>query len=431
MVPDHGDRLHCTDCGAVTPISTVPSTCPACDGILDLELGERDVPVPRLGEPRFPDIWQWERWLPYCAPGNRVTLGEAQSPLLRCGRMSAALGVEDLWIKNDSLLPTGSFKDRAIALATSLAKQYGREGLVLSSSGNAGASAAAYAARAGLPVVVLVPKTAPVAKLRQIIVTGARLVTVDGKTSDCCRLAKKIAERMGWVNLTTTYHNPYGVDAYATIAYEVAHIAPDVLLLPISSGPLLGGMMKGFETLKSAGMIAKIPRPVAVQAAACAPIAKAFATGGRVEPWLYQATIASALNDTLEGYERDGEYTLGWIRKHDGVAIAVEDREIAEAVRFVAEHEGIVLEPSAAVPIAALRAASETLSLDSACRVVAVTTGHGLKDLSCIDQISLPEPISADFDSLTLDRVMRMGMPRQQSEFPRAGDGARESRSDL
>ena len=426
MAPDHGDRLRCTDCGAVTPISAVPSTCPACDGILDLELGERDAPVPRLGEPRLPDLWQWEHWLPFCAPANRVTLGEAQSPLLRCDRLGAALGIGDLWIKNDSLLPTGSFKDRAIALATSLAKQYGREGLVLSSSGNAGASAAAYAARAGLPVVVLVPKTAPMAKLRQIIVTGARLVTVDGKTSDCCRLAKEMADRMGWVNLTTTYHNPYGVDAYATIAYEIAHIAPDVLLLPISSGPLLGGMMKGFETLRSAGLIAKIPRPVAVQAAACAPIARAFATGRPVEPWPYQATIASALNDTLEGYERDGEYTLGWIRKHDGAAVAVDERAIAEAVRLAAEQEGIVLEPSAAVPIAALRAADETLSLDPACRVVAVTTGHGLKDLSCIDQISLPEPISADFDSSAPGWVTRMGISRQPSVSPMQAGGARE-----
>lgn len=399
MESDRGDRLRCTACGAVTPIALVPSTCPACDGILDLVLGERDLPLPRLGQPRFPDIWEWERWLPWCEPENRVTLGEAQSPLLRCDRLAAALGVRELWIKNESLLPTASFKDRAIALATSLAKQYGREGLVLSSSGNAGASAAAYAARAGLPVAVLVPKTAPASKLRQIMVTGARLITVDGRTSDCCRLAKEIAARMGWVNLTTTYHNPYGVDAYATIAYELAELAPDALLLPISSGPLLGGMMKGFETLKRAGLVDRTPRPVAVQAAACAPIAKAFAEGSRVEPWPYQTSIASALNDTLEGYERDGEYTLGWIRKHNGAAVAVGEREIANAVRLVAECEGIVLEPSAAVPIAAVRAAGERLSLDPASRIVAVATGHGLKDLSVIDDISLPEPIPATFDS--------------------------------
>ena len=111
----------------------------------------------------------------------------------------------------------------------------------------------------------LVPKTAPEAKLRQIAVTGARLVTVDGPTSECCRLAELLARERGWVNLTTTFHNPYGVDAYATIAYEVAACQPDVLLLPISSGPLLAGMMKGFERLHRDGAIARIPRPIAVQ----------------------------------------------------------------------------------------------------------------------------------------------------------------------
>ena len=147
--PDE-DRLRCTACGEITPISLVPSTCPACDGILDLELAAKELPVSVPG-PQLAGIWEWERWLPYCAPANRVTLGEAGSPLLHSERLGSILGVPDLWIKNDALQPTGSFKDRAIALATSLARQYDREGLILSSSGNAGASAAAYAARAGFP----------------------------------------------------------------------------------------------------------------------------------------------------------------------------------------------------------------------------------------------------------------------------------------
>jgi threonine synthase len=174
-----------------------------------------------------------------------------------------------------------------------------------------------------------------------------------------------------------------------------------VTLLPISSGPLLAGIMKGFETLRSAGLISKMPRPVAVQAAACAPIARAFASGGSVEPWQHRHTIASALNDTLEGYERDGDYTLGWIRKHGGAAVAVEDTDIREAARFVARQEGVLLEPSAAVPIAALRATRQHLPIEPRSRVVAVTTGHGLKDLSIVDDFPLAAPVPPRLESLT------------------------------
>ena len=395
------DRLVCTQCRAVTPIDAVPSTCPACDGILDLELGEHPSTGTAFGHTSA-GIWAWERWLPRCPPEHRITLGEGHSPLLACPRLGSALGLDDFWIKNDSLQPTGSFKDRAIALATSLARAYGRDGLVLSSSGNAGASSAAYAARAGLPLVVLVPKTAPAAKLRQILVAGAKLVTIDGQTSDCCRLAKEIAERMGWVNLTTTYHNPYGVDAYATIAYELAELRPDVLLLPISSGPLLAGMMKGFERLMRQGRIQKMPRPVAVQVAACAPIVAAYESGGPVRPWTYRPSIASALNDTLAGYERDGDYTLGWIQRFGGAAVCVDDAAIAAAVGLVAEQEGIVLEPSAAVPIAALATQQDRLAVRRGERIVAVATGHGLKDLSCVADTSLPRAVPPVFEEVAI-----------------------------
>lgn len=376
------DHLVCTACARDVAIETVPSTCPDCGGILDLLLG--DGAAERMPSADERSLWRWAQHLPSCRPGARVSLGEAGSPLFEAPRLGRALGLDDLWIKNDSVMPTGSFKDRAIALATSLACEYDREAMVLSSSGNAGASGAAYAARAGKPIVVLVPKTAPEAKLRQIAVTGARLVTVDGPTSECCRLAELLARERGWVNLTTTFHNPYGVDAYATIACEVAACRPDVLLLPISSGPLLAGMMKGLERLHREDAIARIPRPIAVQPTACAPIARAYEDGGDIQPWQHRHTVASALNDTLEGYERDGDYTLAHIRRHDGAAIAIDDAQILEAVRRTAQLEGVVLEPSAAITVAAVPLLIEAGTIDPGARV-AVATGHGLKDLSHVD----------------------------------------------
>ena len=138
-------------------------------------------------------------------------------------------------------------------------------------------------------------------------------MTIDGAVSDCIQLADQLAKNQGWVNLTTTFHNPYGVDAYATIAYEIANHRPDVVVLPIASGPLLVGMMKGFMQLHYQGQINRIPRPIAVQSAACAPIVRAYRDGTEVSHWPKQHTIASAINDTLDGYERDGTYTLSLI----------------------------------------------------------------------------------------------------------------------
>lgn len=389
----HTDRLVCIACGHEEAIETVPSTCSVCDGILDLVIGLHD-------QPAGDGIWRWHEHLPHVAPANRVVLGEGGTPLLATSRLGRELGLSDLWIKNDSLQPSGSFKDRALALATSLALEYGRPGVVLSSSGNAGASAAAYAARAGLPAVVLVPATASQAKLKQILIAGARLITVDGATSDCCSLARQVARELGFVNVTTTFYCPYGVDAYATIAYEIAASRPDVVLLPISSGPILAGVMKGFERLRSRGRVTHIPRPVAVQSSACQPIVQAFEKGGPTVAPPHRPTIASALNDTLQGYERDGDYTLRFLLRHNGAAVAVDDAEVLEAMGRLARLEGIVVEPSAAAPIAALPhlRAKGLIGVDE--RIVAVVTGHGLKDMPDAVVPSLPQPIVPDIDAL-------------------------------
>ncbi len=398
--PATRDHLVCTACGAIAAIEEVPATCRVCDGILDLVIRDRGEAREPPG-PEHQGLWRWARFLPHVAPANRVILGEGCSPLLRVDRLAAAEGLETLWVKNDSLQPSGSFKDRALALTASLALQYGRPGLILSSSGNAGASAAAYAARAGLPAIVLVPKTAPRTKLAQILVAGARLVTVDGTTADCCRLAKSAAKRLGYVNATTTYYDPYGVDAYATLSFEIAACRPDVLLLPISCGVLLAGMMKGFVRLREMGMVDRLPRPIAVQPAACAPIEKAYLAGTAVEPWAHQPTIASALNDTLAGYERDGDYTLSWIRRYDGAAVSVTDEELVSAVGRRASVEGILVEPSAAAPVAAIGKLIRSGMISAADRVVAVTTGHGLKDIPEAALPPMPAPIAPTLAELT------------------------------
>jgi threonine synthase len=399
-LPPGKDHLVCTACGHEEPIDAVPSTCSVCDGILDLVLGAaRQEPGDGL--------WRWAEHLPQVAPRNRVFLGEAGTPLVAAHRLGARLGTADLWIKNESLQPTGSFKDRALALATSLAVEYRRPGVVLSSSGNAGASAAAYAARAGLPAVVLVPASASHAKLKQILIAGARLLTIDGATSDCCALARQVARELDFVNVTTTFYCPYGVDAYATIACELASAAPDVVVLPVSSGPILAGVMKGFERLHARGAVGRIPRPVAVQSSACRPIVDAFETGRPTVSPPHRPTVAAALNDTLAGYERDGDHTLHFLRKHAGTAIAVDDAEILEATALLARTEGIAVEPSAAAPVAALPRLLASGFVRPGDRVVAVATGHALKDMPDEAWPPMPDPMRPDIAAV-VDRI-RMG----------------------
>lgn len=391
--PAQSDRLVCTACGHEDAIEAVPSTCSICDGILDLVVGTHD-------QPAGGGLWRWHEHLPRVASANRVILGEGSTPLLAVPRLAARLGLAELMIKNESLQPTGSFKDRALALATSLAKEYGRNGIVLSSSGNGGAAAAAYAARAGLPAVILVPATASPAKLKQIMIPGAQLITVDGATHDCCLLARRAAGELGYVNVTTTFYCPYGVDAYATIAYEMAEADPDVVLLPISSGPILAGVMKGFERLAQRGLLRRIPRPIAVQSAACRPIVDAFESRSATVSSHHRPTVASALNDTLQGYERDGDHTLRFVHRHNGIAIAVDDQDVLDAMSMLARLEGILVEPSAAAPLAALPHLLAKGAIRADERVVAITTGHGLKDMPDAVTPALPKPISPNMESL-------------------------------
>ncbi len=170
--PSSGEYLVCTRCRRAVDIADLPSTCPWCDGILDVQLGH--VPGEFKAREESSGIWRWGEWLPRCARQNRVTLGEGWSPLLRCERLGRQIGATGFWVKNEGVMPTGSFKDRGLALTLSVAREYRKPGIVLSSSGNAGASAASYAAHAGIRAMVLVPDTTSRSKLVQILAAGVR-----------------------------------------------------------------------------------------------------------------------------------------------------------------------------------------------------------------------------------------------------------------
>lgn len=323
-------------------------------------------------------MWRYRRFLPLPAAAEPVTLGEGDTPLLRAQRLDPSGG---LLLKNETVNPTGSFKDRPVAVAATVARELGLSGLVCASTGNTGVAVAAYAARAGLPAACVVPETTPAAKMIQIEAVGARIVRVRGNYSDAYALARAAAEGYGWANLTSTYVNPYMLEGDKTVAYELfgqlGERVPDWVLVPVGAGPLLAAIHKGFRELGVPG-----PRMVAVQAAGCAPVVRAFDSEAKeVNEWEHPVeTAASSIADPLRGYPEDGTRTLSVVRESGGKAVAVSEEETRRAIIDLAGSEGLLVEPGAAVAVAAYRKLAAQEVIREGETAVIVLTGHGLKD---------------------------------------------------
>ena len=320
-------------------------------------------------------IWRYRSFLPVAS--EPVSLGEGDTPLLEAPRLDPSGGL----LKNETVNPTGSFKDRPVAVAATVARQLGLSGLLCASTGNTGVAVAAYAARAGLAAVCVVPESTPAAKMLQIEAVGARIVRVKGNYSDAYELARAAAENFGWANLTSTYVNPYMLEGDKTVAFELfeqlEERVPDWVLVPVGAGPLLAAIHKGFEELGVSG-----PRMVAVQAAGCAPVVRAFEAGAKeVREWEHSVeTAASSIADPLRGYPEDGTRTLSVVRESGGEAVAVSEEETRKATIDLARSEGLLVEPGAAVAVAAHRKLADQGSIREGETAVIVLTGHGLKD---------------------------------------------------
>lgn len=369
-------KLRCLDCAHTFP-PTLRYACAACGGILEV-VGESGLEPP----PGLPaGMWRHAARLGVTDPAAIVSLGEGETPLLRAPRIERALpGFEgEIWLKDETRNPSGSFKDRAISAGISKAIELGARGVVCASSGNAGASVAAYAARAGMGAIIIVPAHTPDGKVTQIAAHGAVLLKVPGHYSRSYDLAAALAERHGYANLTTTFINPWAVDGLKLVGPEIrAQLGgrvPDLVLIPTGSGPLVEGVARGF-----AGA-ARPPRLVAVQAEGCAPIVRAFEEGAEaVTAWGMPDTIASGISDPLIGYERDGTRTLRLVRRSGGTAVAVSDDALRAAMRLLARGEGLYAEPTGASPIAALPRLLADGLVPRGAVVVCLITGHGFKD---------------------------------------------------
>jgi threonine synthase len=379
--------LRCTGCGTLHARDE-RYKCPRCGAILDAEYAFGPEAVRRAieGAVHAADrsIWTFAPLLPIAASVAPVSLGEGWTPLIRAERPEHWGGVDDLHFKVESANPTGSFKDRPVSVALTKARELGVEGVVTASSGNAGAAVAAYAARAGLPALVLVPADLPAGKAAQIALYGPRLLAVRGHFSRSYDLALAWARESGWYDVTSTLLSAFPTEGNKTVAYELwlqLRRVPDWVLVPVSSGPLLVGIWKGYRELHAAGIIETLPRMVAVQAAGCAPIARAFTDGDTVvRPWHDPATVASGIRDPLQGYADDGTLTLLRARESGGAALAVDDERILGTALAIAHQEGHAAEPTGAVAVAGAIALVEAGRIAPGDCVVCIVTGHGLKE---------------------------------------------------
>jgi threonine synthase len=332
---------------------------------------------------RRADMWRYREVLPVETDENLITLGEGWTPLLRAERLGQKLGVNELYIKDESQNPTQSFKARGMAAAVSMAKELGAKKLAVPSAGNAAGALAAYAACGGLECFIFMPKDTPRANVVECEQTGARVTLMDGLITDCGAEVAKRKEAEGWFDVSTL-KEPYRIEGKKTLGYELAEqlnwTLPDVIIYPTGGGTGLIGMWKAFDEMEQLGWIGPArPRMVTVQASGCAPIVKAFQEGKRfAEEFPNAATVASGLRVP----RAIGDFLIiDALRASKGTAVAVSDKELVKATGEIGAVEGLFCAPEGAACLPALRKLIAAGQVDPQERVVLFNTGAGVKYL--------------------------------------------------
>jgi threonine synthase len=301
---------------------------------------------------RRPTLWRYRELLPLPREEESVSLGEGMTPLIPCPRLGAELGITNLFIKDESQLPTGTFKSRGMTVAASMARHFGIQRLAIPSAGNAGGALAAYAARAGMEAFIFMPEDTPAINQMEAHLAGAHVFLVNGLITDCARIVREGADLMDWFDMSTL-REPYRLEGKKTMGLELAEQMswqlPDVILYPTGGGTGLIGMWKAFQELQELRWLKSdhLPRMIACQSEGCAPIVKAFEAGARfAEPFPNARTMASGLRVPAA----IGDFMmLDVIRASNGCAIGGKEESIQEWMRRVASLEGIGICPETAV----------------------------------------------------------------------------------
>lgn len=353
-------HLECSSCDEIYPHTVPQNVCHSCGKPLFARYALEHLaatwkPEHLLSRPH--SLWRYRELLPVCDEANIVSLGETVTPLIHAKRLGDQFGLSELWIKDESRLPTGSFKARGLALAVSKAKALGIKKLAIPSAGNAATALSVYAACAGIPASIFMPKDTPAFNQETCRFAGANVTLIDGLITDA---GKIVAERKAdeeWFDVSTL-KEPYRVEGKKTMGFELAEQfgwkLPDVIIYPTGGGTGIVGMWKGFAELEAIGWIGKKrPRFISVQSVGCAPIVKAWEEGKpSAEPWQNAQTVASGLRVP----QAIGDFLiLDAVRESRGAAIAVTDDAISEAMQLLPTTEGILTCPEGAATVAALK----------------------------------------------------------------------------
>ena len=382
------EALRCKECARQYPVEAL-HVCEYCFGPLEVAYDYEAIraAISRDRVAAGPQsIWRYADLLPADATAP-VDLGAGFTPLVRADRLAAELGLGELWVKNDTLNPTGSFKDRVVSVALTKARELGYKVAACASTGNLANAVAAHAARAGMRSFVFIPHDLEPGKVLTTAVYGGNLIAVQGNYDDVNRLCAELAsEQPEWAFVNVNVRTYYS-EGSKTLAFEVAEQlgwqAPDHVVVPIASGSQLTKIHKGFRELWEVGLLDEAPsvRVSGAQALGCSPVATAFADGSDFVRPVKPSTIAKSL---AIGNPADGPYALDVVRKTGGAIGAVSDEEIVDAILLLARTEGIFTETAGGVTIATLAklAAQGVVRRDE--RVVAYVTGHGLKTIEAV-----------------------------------------------
>ncbi|RLG92414.1 MAG: threonine synthase [Candidatus Hecatellales archaeon] len=359
--------------------------CGKCGDLLEVKYDYEKLKL-RLEESGWKNkplsVWKYEDFLPIIDKSKIVSLREGGTKLYKCSRLAEKLGLKNLYIKNEGENPTGSFKDRGMTVGVTKALEYGVKTVVCASTGNTSASLAAYAAKAGVRCLVVIPSgKVAYGKLAQAIVYGAEVVQIRGNFDDALNIIIRLSLSSREVYMLNSV-NPYRLEGQKTLAYEVVEQLdgkpPDRVVVPVGNAGNISAIWKGFKEFKDLGFIDSLPKMMGVQAEGASPIAKAVKAGeDTIKPIPKPETVATAIRI---GAPVNWKKAIRAIRESDGGAEIVSDEEILEAQKVLARSEGLFVEPASASSIAGLKKFLEVGEIDRDETVVCVTTGHGLKD---------------------------------------------------
>ncbi len=396
-------KLKCRECGEEYSPTRLYA-CQNCFGPLDVTYSYDNLQLTRdTLKGRYQSLWRYLELLPIIKTENIIDLGAGYTPLQRCEELGRRIGLKNLFIKNDTVNPTYSFKDRPAAVAVSKSLEFGTGAVGCPSTGNLAAATAAHAAKAKLPCYVFIPENIEVNKIAQTAAYGARIVKVKGTYDESNRLAFQAAELYD-LDIVNINLRPYYVEGSKTLAFEACEQldwnAPDRVIVPTASGAMLCAIDKGFKEFERLGLVPEgHVKLICAQAEGCAPIVNSFnASSKQIQPVEKPNTIAHSL---AIGDPGDGIYVLRRVRESGGTAESSTDEEIVDAIELLARTEGILAEPAGGVSVAVLKKLAERGEIDPDERVVCYVTGSGLKSPEVLSsRVSAPITIEPNLQEL-------------------------------